>query len=165
MKKKQFEYGMFGLLIGIVAGVLLGVGELNWIKKSQRSIMIWPVIAVTVLVTSITGYGIGSKRGKQIYIESKLGIDKASNQYFKDGRYWVGITTWVDWRHENPFTIETKRIDGILCSSFNSQVFRNHGIPNANQQTVPKYHKQAVQEVFDKLVDGYTEDGQQMLNL
>jgi hypothetical protein len=165
MKKKQFEYGVYGLLIGLVLGALIGFAELNWIKKSQRHVVAVPMMIVTAIIVSIGGYGIGNKNGKRIYIEEKLGIDKASHEYCREGRYWIGRTTWKDHRQERPYRIETKRIDGNLCSCFNGQVFRYHGIPNANQQTVPRYHKETVQDVFNRLFDGYVEDGEQILEL
>lgn len=50
MKKKRFEYGLIGLLIGSVLGIIAGFGELNWIKKSQRGALTPYVIGITIVV-------------------------------------------------------------------------------------------------------------------
>ena len=165
MKKKQFEVGMTGLVLGVFVGILLGVGELNWIKKSQRGTMAIPVIAVTVFITAIAGYNIGSGIGKKQFIEERTGIKYAQEGYYKEGRYWVGITQWTDKRGNQTFKIKTERVGGTLCSSLNGRTFRNYGIPNANQQTVPRYHKQTVNEVFTKLIDSFKEGQPQELVL
>jgi hypothetical protein len=165
MVKKKFEYGIYGVIIGLVVGALLAFGELNWLKKSQRETMLIPVVGFTVLITTVLGYVKGSDIGKTIYIEERLGIDKADHTYGKDGRYWVGTTTWTDQRDGSIWTLSTQRVNGHLCTAFQGQVFRNHGIPNANQDTVPRYHMAVVNEVFEKLRNGFVEGQKQELVL
>jgi hypothetical protein len=165
MRKKQFEVGMSGLFIGILVGIILGIVELHWMKKSQADTMVVPAIVISMAITAIAGYTIGSSIGKTIYIEGRLGIDKAKEEFFKSGRYWMAKTQWTDTRSNQHFTIETQRVGGSLCSTFNGRVFRNHGIPNANQQTVPRYHRQTVKEVFDKLKSTYVEGKVQEITL
>lgn len=165
MKAKQIEYGLIGLIIGLLVGAILGLAELNWIKKSQRATVAIPLIAITAAIVSIVGIYMGSNHGKLKFIKQRTGLDNIITEYIKDGRYWIGISTWIDKREWQEFKIETQRLNGILCSAINGQVFRIHSIPNANQQTVPKIHAEIVTEVSRKIIDCFEEGKPQMLNL
>ena len=145
MRKKQLEFGITGLIIGVAIGALLGLGELNFVKKSQRPAFMPFAIGITAIIGACVGYGIGSNMGKSTYIEDALGISKPTEDgYYKDGRYWVGRTSWKDTRDGKEYNLITRRNgSGVLVSYLNNKEIWNHQIPSANQQTVPKHHQLA----------------------
>lgn len=158
MVRKKLEYAILGLIIGVILGILLGFGELQWIKKSQRQSFMPLAIGISVLLCACVGYSWGSKTGKEIYVDECLGIDKSEESFYKDGRFWVGITKWIDKRDSKQYQLVTSRHGGnTLVTSLNNHIIYNHGIPNANQQTVPSYHKQSRNQLWKELRDSFTE--------
>ena len=159
MKKKQNEYGLTGFFIGLIIGALAGLFFLNQIKKSQRGKMLPITISVGGILCAIGGYNIGSRLGKEFYVEERIGLKNMSEGYNKNGRYWYGITKWTDNRNNEEYTLITGRsTTGELASALNNVAIFNHQIRNANQQTVPKYHTQARIFVFKKLKENFTEE-------
>lgn len=159
MNKKQIEYGMYGLLIGIVAGVIIGISTLNYMNKTERSMMPLFIVGISSIVIGVIGYGKGSSIGKGIYIEQTLGIDKATDSMLQDGRYWIGITKWMDTRNNKQSTLLTARSQaGPLVTELNEELFINHEIKSASKVNVEKHHRQARQAAFDKLRENFSEN-------
>lgn len=158
MRKKMFEYGIGGLFIGLILGVLAGVSEITYVKKSMRSEILPYAIGLSAVFFAIGGYGVGSKIGKEAYITERLGINTPEEHYYKEGRYWVGVTNWTDRRNNVKNSLVTTRGNtGELVTVFNGNLIYNHQIRNANQQTVPRYHQRAKNELFKKMKDDFKE--------
>jgi hypothetical protein len=158
MKEKQREYGILGFLIGAVESTLLGFFSLNQVKKSMRAdVLPWTVAAGAAFV-GIGGYGMGSRMGKQAYIEERLGIDTAEEGYTKYGRYWVGITKWTDKRDGKQYTLLTARSNQkFLVSALNDRIIVKHDCQSAARDTVPRYHTQAKNHVWSLMKENYQE--------
>jgi hypothetical protein len=153
MWKKQIEYGIVGLVIGAIVGLLAGFGELTWFKKSQRAQAAPFIVSITAIVFAGIGFGVGSKMGTSVYIGRRLGIEPLDEEYcVKDGRYWVAFSKWTDKRDSQKYTLVTARSNKkFLVSALNERIIMIHDCTSASQRTIPKYHNQAKEFVFGRL--------------
>ena len=158
MRKKQFEYGLQGAIIGLVIGAIVGFFTLNQIKLSQRGTMLPITIVAGAVFGAISGYSIGSKIGKNAYIEERLGFNSLDTGFYKDGRYWVGYTKWTDNRDNRQYILQTSRgYQKNLVSTLNGSSFTTHDCTSASKDTIPKYHGQARESLFKQLKNSFVE--------
>ncbi len=76
---KTFGYAFVFSIIGGIVGALVGLGQTNYVKKSQREIA-FPIYAIGgALFGLVGGLIVGSKIGSAIDVEEKLGFDKQEN--------------------------------------------------------------------------------------
>lgn len=158
MRKIQYEAIITGFLIGALIGALAGFGELQWIKKSQREIMLLPLISISAVVGSIAGISIFLKTEKKRYVDKRLGISDAANELYKNGRFWIASTKWFDntsGKNNELFTGRDK--DGNLVSEMNGLTILDHKIRSGSKANVTKYHEQVKQTVFKTLREQFSE--------
>jgi hypothetical protein len=163
MQKKQFEFGLKGLLIGLLLGAIIGFLSLNQIKKSLRSQSLPFIVIGCAIAFAISGYGIGSKMGREHYIEERTGIDRpAKDGFLKDGRFWIGVTKWIDNRDNKEYTLLTgkpndKQVKNLI-SSLNGRCFVIHESTSASKESVPKLHNTAKQQVWKAIKENFNEN-------
>ena len=156
MVKKQFEYGIMGILIGIAAGALLGFSILSQMNKTERSMMLIFIIGTCCIIGALAGYVKGASIGKAAYIQDVLGINSASDNMLQDGRYWVGVTKWTDKREHKENTLLTARShSGFLVTELNEEMFINHEIKSASRANVEKHHRLAKKIAYDRLMEEF----------
>ncbi|ANE51087.1 hypothetical protein [Flavisolibacter tropicus] len=181
---KHIKNGFYGFLLGGFVGILAGFGEINMIKKSQRT---GPVVAIVVGLTALIGgivganYGIKASQEDEIKrieaqknheaylrmqerariekekndaIEARLGINKAIDKFMKEGRFWVATTTWRDEEGKEYLLITKKSSEGNLMSSLNDVLVFSHTETSTAQTVLPKCHAKALRMVFAKLRQG-----------
>jgi hypothetical protein len=160
MRKKKFEFGVRGFIIGLFIGVLAGFGALTQINKSQRGMMLPIAVPGFAVFFAISGYKKGSAMGKSAYINEQLGIDEPlSHGFFKEGRYWYGITKWQDKRDGTEHKIITGRSNHKnLISMLDDRLIMIHDCKSAAAKTVPKYHLMARSHIWGILKTNFSED-------
>jgi len=151
---KSTSYAFIGLVIGLILGSVVGFGELTFIKKSQRE----GIAAILVSVTAIIGGAIGAKLGYSVGRDEvksdKLGLSKISDQAFKDGRFWVAVSKWVDPSTGAEHILRTGRSNiKVLVSDLDGEIIINHGLEGANKTNVFKCHNLAKTEVVRKFMN------------
>lgn len=145
-----------GILLGAVLGFISGLGFMSMnVKKSQRELT-FPYLAVT---TTIVGAAVGGRIGYRIKrdndIERALGMDNVQLEHYKVGRYWESVSAWVDIEGDK-YTIETRKIDNAVYSTFNGGNFIEHGT-SASSVNITKYHNSYRQLVFEEIKTKYGE--------
>jgi hypothetical protein len=166
MRRKQLQYGFYGLLLGGILGILVGIGELNYIKKGIRNQAALPVISLTVVVLSVAGISYGRRLGKEAYIEDTLGMNTITVEYEKIGRYWEGVMQWTDKRNNKTYLLriakgETGFLHAYLSNNKDAQKSETRlNEKSASKETVPKTLRYYRMELFTQLKAGYTEEPQ-----
>jgi hypothetical protein len=147
------------LFAGIIIGVLLGFFALNQVKENERDSMLPIALIVGAIIGAGSGFGIGSTIGKSVYIEERIGQADAQDGFWKEGKFWKGMTNWTDKRNGKKYQLITsKSISKYLVSTLNNRIIIRHDCTSASQQTIPKYHGQAKGYVFGKLKEEFKEE-------
>lgn len=166
MRKKQLEYGFYGILIGAVLGILVGIGELNYIKKGIRNQAALPVISITVIGLSLAGMSYGRKLGKEAYIEDRIGMNSITVEYEKIGRYWEGVMQWTDKRNDKRYWLRiakgnTGYLHAYLSNNKDAQKSETRlSERSASREAIPKALQHYRSEIFKQMKQGFTEEPQ-----
>lgn len=150
---KTLGYAFVFAIIGGAIGLLVGSGETNYIKKSQREIG-FPLYAVGgVLIGLIGGLIIGSQIGSEITLDGKLGFDKQETIKQQIGRKWEYETTFINPTTGNKNNIKTaysKELDTVL-TYFNDVPILNHESKSGADNKIQKDHTIGAQYVLNKI--------------
>lgn len=158
MEKSKFKYGINGAIIGILLGSIIGFAFLSQIKKSQRNNVLPFTLIIGSLLGAISGYSIGSKFGKEDYIEENLGLKTQKEEMIKEGKYWYAYTQWTDKRDGTSYTLQTaKSNQKNLVSILNEKLILWHDCQLASKETIPKYHTLAKKHIIKLMKDNFTE--------
>lgn len=160
---KKYSYlliGAFlGLIVGFVLGALIGLGEANQYKKSQRDTATPILIGGFGVCGAIAGAVIGHKVGNEVYIEEKSGFNSATTGYGKDGRYWFGMTEWIDPRNNNTYQIVTERVaKGIIETRINEIAVMRHDTNSASRHSIERCHNEGKRYVLSAIKDAFYSD-------
>jgi hypothetical protein len=161
----KISYSIFGLIIGAILGSLIGFGELNYQKKSARQTA-FPILLVGgAIIGSITGVAIGFKYGTKKHIDEITGIDKITTKYYKQGRFWIGISEWKDSRKQEKEMLTTAKADNnILVTALNNKIILSHEINSGSQVNVEKFHKKSLTAVTEVIRSNFDETAQKDLS-
>jgi hypothetical protein len=88
-------------------------------------------------------------------IEQDLGLFLLRPCIEKTGRYWFGITNWIDKRNNRPYSLATKKQGQKLKTYLNTKPILGNGVAVADYTTVTKEQEQAKAYVFKLLVASY----------
>ncbi|OSZ80541.1 hypothetical protein CAP36_04630 [Chitinophagaceae bacterium IBVUCB2] len=158
MEKSKFKYGINGAIIGIILGAIIGFVFLSQTKKSQRNKVLPYSLLIGSLFGVISGYSIGSRMGKEEYIEEKLGLKNLNEEIIKDGKYWYAYTQWTDKRDGTFYTLQTaKSNQKNLVSVLNEKLILWHDCQSASKETIPRYHAFAKNHILKLMKDNFTE--------
>lgn len=139
---KTFGYAFVFSIIGGIVGALVGLGQTNYVKKSQREIA-FPIYAIGgALFGLVGGLIVGSKIGSAIDVEEKLGFDKQETIKYKVGRKWEYETTFINPATGNKNSIKTaysKEHDTAL-TFFNDVPILNHESKSGADDKIQKAH-------------------------
>lgn len=96
-------------------------------------------------------------------MEVKSGIDKPTEDGFlKDGRFWVGVTKWIDKRDNKQYILLTGKPNDKnakkLISTLNGRCFLIHESTSASKESLPKLHNSAKRFVWGKIKETFNED-------
>lgn len=139
-------FGIMGAIIGLVMGGALGNKLVEDEGKEKAD--------AAALLLQDEGLRIEKKRVDAI-IET-LGLHEYQSQMYKEGRYWVGLTKWVDCRLNKLYTLKTERSDtGVIRTSLNGAYIFNHIEKTATKDFIPAAHTQSRDVLFKRLVDHY----------
>jgi hypothetical protein len=156
MNKMKLEYGIYGLLLGAGLGIVLGLSQLYYFKRSIANKYGSEMIVATSVLLSIVGYTRGNKIGEMSYIKNEIGEADSSTNFIKDGKYWVGVTDWIDKRSNIQYRLLTARSNQkYIVSALDNKVILKHEEISASKVTIPKLHEKAKQEIFNKIVLDY----------
>ena len=151
MKRKQSEYAIIGLVIGIIVGFLLGIFALSQFKKSQREQLSLISIGLFTVGFAAIGYAKGSKIGKEIDKEERTGISKATTALHPYKRGWVAITEWTNDEGTTSKLVTGQADDNELVTMFNDEVIQRHGISSGGKVNVEKFHQAQRNTVFNEI--------------
>lgn len=78
----------------------------------------------------------------------------------KDGRYWIGSTTWSDTRKSSIINIlETRRVTQKQIVSFlNDAPIHVHNTESASKESISKCHKNIQLHVFKRIFESFDEN-------
>jgi hypothetical protein len=148
---KPLSYSIAGLFIGLLLGFMVGLGESNYYKKSQREYATPILSLVFGAIFAVSGAGIGYKIGSDIRKEEILGIDKIKTDFQKHGRFWLAKSEWIDTRNNIRHKMITqKSSSGELSSTFNDREIFRHNINSGSLQNVKKFHTLALKTIFQR---------------
>jgi hypothetical protein len=150
-----------------VIGIIADFGLLNQQKKSERTRLMPVTVGAIALFFGCSGCAIGSRFGKTVYIEKRLGIDKPiEDGYFQSGKYWKGVTKWSDKRDNKVYVLLTGRSNiKNLVTAINDRPIIIHDCQSASRITVPRYHTQARNKIWKILKDSFQETPQNLENI
>lgn len=161
MFSKMLSYGVAGFFLGAILGAIVGLTTLGQVKKSQRETALPISVVLFSVGFAVAGAGIGANMGKNSYIEERTGISNPTvDGYKQEGRYWVGVTKWIDKRDNKEYRIATGR-NTILkntVSTIDDTVFVIHDTTSASKQTIEKYHTAARNHCFKLIKENFTEE-------
>lgn len=150
MKSLLYALG-FGI-IGLVIGAIAGIGETRYYKKSQRATVLPIAVILCGGAFAVIGAGIGYATGEDERKRRSIGLDAATTEFFKQGRFWVAVTRW---RHPDTgaeSSIKTgKNQHGELQSNFNHNGQLHvitHGVYSGSQVNVQKAHNVAINNYY-----------------
>lgn len=153
-------WGLLGAIIGLIAGGALGNSLIEEEEKEKQK-QLEEVVRQKADAERLTL----SKERQKIEQEKLntfhqiLGLKEYNTETFKDGRYWIGMTKWVDNRNKTLYTLKTERSNtGEVRTSLNGEYIFNHMAKSANKDFIPAAHKISRKRVFEKLVARYQED-------
>lgn len=153
------SYSITGLSIGLIIGCMAGVGELNYIKKSQRGSVLPFALIIGGVAGAAVGASIGYRLGRTLHIEKITGIDSAQTTFSQQGRFWIGTTILKDTRSNSDIRIVTvKSSSKTLVTELNGQRVIAHDTNSASRVSVEKFHKQARYTIFSKLKELFVEE-------
>jgi hypothetical protein len=156
LKKSKIEFASYGVIIGAVVGIFTGFGELYFLKKSIVDQFSFFIIATNVLVFIIIGFFRGIDAGERAFIFSEIGRNDCSLNYFKDGRYWVGVCDWTDNRDKKKYQLLTARSNTeYIVSAIDRKVVLKHSETSASQKSIIKLHRIAIEFVFNTIAENY----------
>lgn len=152
---KAISYALGFGIIGLLIGVLAGVGETRYYKKSQREDILPINMIVCGSVFAVVGAALGFSLGDNERKEKTLGLNTAATDYYKQGRYWTAMTKWIDPESRRQCIISTnKDQSGELVSVLNYKGERSslrHSIYSGSQINVQKAHSAAIQYYWKQL--------------
>lgn len=167
MRKRSIEFDFTGMFIGLVLGAILGYAALRMVKKSQIGAAAPYIIGFSTVFCAFIGFNIGQGVGKNDYINEKLGLKKIlQDGYLKDGRYWIGITKWIDGRNQAEHILVTARSNQkFLISQLNDRVILKHDDTSASKTAIPKCHEMAKNYVFGILRNTYADEPKELATI
>lgn len=156
MKSKAIEYGIGGLVIGAILGILAAFGALNMTKASMRGTMLLPALGICGIGFAAMGYVKGSSLGRAVDLEIKLGHDKLQENIYQQGQVWVAITEWTSMENQTYKLITGQTKDKLVISQLNDKLVMNHELNSGSQVNVVKFHKEARNYIFNQQKAQYT---------
>jgi hypothetical protein len=149
---KSNQYAVVGFLLGAVLGVLIGFGELSMIKKSQRDAVMPFAVIGTALAFGVGGAKLGYNAGKDDELTTSLGLNSIKDEYYKEGKYWIGVSSWTNPQTGKVYRLTTARSNiKVLVSVLNDAIIINHNVEGATQANLVKYHSAAKQQVIKEI--------------
>ena len=153
--KLRKQYALTGFFLGFAIGVCAAFGQLAFTSKSLRGKLMPYSLGICSVFFSLSGYKIGRKQGEEADIEEALGLNRASTEFFKEGRFWIAETRWYDRAGQEYFLKTCKDTNGSLCSYFNGAISTNHNLNSGSNQNVTRYHKLEIGKFFRHLKDNF----------
>lgn len=153
MKSISWIIGFF--IGGFLLGLMIGSGESNYTKKSQRgnfSIVLPLIIGV---VFGIGGGVISSNMIKDDKKRSSLGLDKINTVKYKDGRKWIYQSEWVNPTNNENYIVKTfydKSIDTSI-TQLNGVIHTNHSSNSGSDSFISKVHTTTLNNITNNIMN------------
>jgi hypothetical protein len=140
--------------VGGLLGLLLGIGELNYVKKSQRETT-FPVLAVVgVAIGVIGGIKVAAMIGEDDEVNAKYGLAAMETYEGKEGRKWFRQSKWVNPGSGLENVITTRYLDGVVLTLLNEKVMYNHQTQSGAKKDIERLHQFSVYEIIKRVQSG-----------
>lgn len=154
---KIIVYSILGMIGGIILGILLSFGQLNYTKKSLRE-KAAPFYAYSFsIILGIVGIGFAYKKAEDEIKTEELGLDKINSTKQKDGRKWIYESRWVtldkkEYLLKTYHDKETKK----TITSINDDFLLDHDTTSGAEKLISKEHYKALNQLKKDLKSKHT---------
>ena len=153
MKTVSWIVGFF--IGGFLLGLMIGSGESNYIKKSQRGNFSIVVPLIFGVVFGIGGGILSTNMIKDDKKRSSLGLDKINTVKYKDGRKWVYQSEWINPTNNENYIVKTfydKSIDSSI-TQLNGVVYTNHSSNSGSDLFISKVHSNTLRDITNIIMN------------
>jgi hypothetical protein len=153
MKTVSWIVGFF--IGGFLLGLMIGSGESNYIKKSQRGNFSIVVPLIFGVVFGIGGGILSTNMIKDDKKRSSLGLDKINTVKYKDGRKWVYQSEWINPTNNENYIVKTfydKSIDSSI-TQLNGVVYTNHSSNSGSDLFISKVHSNTLRDITNTIMN------------
>lgn len=154
---KFITYSIFGLVGGIIIGLLLSIGQLNYTKKSERENASSIYAYGFSILFGIIGIGIAYKKAEDEIKTEELGLDKINSTKLKDGRKWVYESRWVTLDNKEYLlkTYHNKETKETI-TTLNDVLLIDHETTTGAEKFINKEHFKALDNLKKELKYSHT---------
>jgi len=140
--------------VGGAMGFILGMGELNYVKKSQRE-AVFPALAfVGVVIGIVGGIKLATVINKEEKDDAKYGTSEMKTFEGKEGRKWYRLTTWINPETGIENVIITQYLDGSVCTFLNGERIINHRTTSGAKKDIERLHQSSVYQITKQIKQG-----------
>ena len=154
---KIIVYSIFGMIGGIIFGLLLSIGQLNYTKNSLRE-KAAPVYAYGFsILFGIVGIGFAYKKAEDEIKTEELGLNKIISTKLKDGRKWVYESRWVTLDNKEYLlkTYHNKETKETI-TTLNDVLLIDHETTTGAEKFINKEHFKALDNLKKELKSSHT---------
>lgn len=147
---KIIVYSILGMIGGIILGLLLSFGQLNYTKKSLRE-KAAPVYTYGFsILFGIIGIGFAYKKAEDEIKIEELGLNKINTTKLKDGRKWIYESKWKS-MDEKEYLLKTYHDNETkkTITTMNNELLIDHETSTGAEKFINKEHFRTL-ELFKK---------------
>ena len=165
-------------IIGGFIGLLVGMGETRYTKKSQRE-TVFPIFAIAgTALGFIGGIMVGFKMDEEdkaakekqrilaeqleqqrikheenLALEKKLGLNNIASVEVKDGRKWCFQSSWTNPETGNLNVVETRynKEQDTVVTSFNNNLIYDHKTNSGSKVNIDSFHHKSLNDIKDQI--------------
>lgn len=142
---------------GIIIGLLLSIGQMNYIKKSERENASSIYAYGFSILFGIVGIGFAYKKAEDEIKAEELGLDKINSTKLKDGRKWIYESRWVT-LDEKEYLLKTyhDKETKKTITSINDYFLLDHDTTSGAEKLISKEHFKALENLKKELKAKHT---------
>jgi hypothetical protein len=154
---KIIVYSIFGMIGGIIIGLLLSIGQMNYTKKSERENASSIYAYGFSILFGIVGIGFAYKKAEDEIKAEELGLDKINSTKLKDGRKWIYESRWVT-LDEKEYLLKTyhDKETKKTITSINDDFLLDHDTTSGAEKLISKEHFKALENLKKELKAKHT---------